>query len=121
MHYHMKKHEGHLPFECQTCKKEFLHAQTLAIHVAARHAKEEAAHLKCPCCTYKTLTKATMIIHYVRNHCADEIVAMKNDGNTCAKCQKEGNSKTAFLYHIAKGCLSLPPSRRLELDSIVGL
>jgi hypothetical protein len=118
MHYHMKKHEGHLPFVCEFCNKEFLHSQTLAIHISARHAKEEAAKFSCPCCDYKTLTKGTLVIHYVRNHCETEISEMKNCGNTCSVCQKVANSKTALLYHIAKGCLCLSDEKKEMLHDI---
>ncbi len=103
MHYHMKRHEGHLPFECPTCNKEFLHSQTLALHVAARHAKEEAAALKCPSCPYKTLTKANRVIHFMRKHCAEAVTELCKDtkaANTCPECQKVCNSSTAFLYHL---------------------
>lgn len=115
----MKKHEGHLPFVCNFCNKEFLHSQTLAIHISARHAKEEAEKYSCPCCDYKTLTKGTLVIHYVRNHCETEISEMKNTGNTCSACQKVSNSKTALLYHIAKGCLCLSEEKRGMLNDIM--
>jgi len=101
MHYHMKRHEGHLPFECPTCNKEFMHAQTLALHVAARHSEQEAASLKCPSCPYKTLTKANRIIHFMRKHCAEAVAKVATTGNTCPECKKELNSSTAFLYHFA--------------------
>jgi KRAB domain-containing zinc finger protein len=110
MHYHMKNHEGHLPFECTICKKEFLQSQTLAVHMAAKHSKEEAASLKCPCCPYKTLTKANRVIHFMRKHCAEDIAeAAKGAGAalTCATCKKVSNSNTAFLYHMATSCIKL--------------
>ena len=119
MHYHMKKHEGHLPFECPTCKKEFLHAQTLALHVAARHSKENAAHLQCPCCPYKTLTKANRIIHFMRKHCEADVTRFSTEGLTCPTCQKECNSQTAFLYHIATSCIQLPTEKHELLHSII--
>ena len=113
MHYHMKKHEAHLPFECPTCKKEFLHAQTLALHVAARHSKE-AAKLKCPCCPHTTLTKANRIIHFMRKHCAAEL---KDVGTTCPQCHKEHSSNTAFLYHMA-GCIQLTEEKQKILTAL---
>jgi DNA-directed RNA polymerase subunit RPC12/RpoP len=115
MHYHLKTHEGHLPFECKTCKKEFLHAQTLAVHVAARHSKE-AAGLKCPLCPHKTLTKANRIIHFMRKHCGPEIEALKA-GHRCPKCSKDCNSSTAFLYHLA-GCIELGEEKQKLLEAL---
>ena len=119
MHYHMKKHEGHLPFECPTCKKEFLHSQTLALHIAARHSKENAANLQCPCCPYKTLTKANRIIHFMRKHCETDVARFSTDGLKCPTCQKECNSHTAFLYHIATSCIQLPVEKATLLQGII--
>ena len=118
MHYHLKKHEGHLPFECQICDKEFLHAQTLAVHMAAKHSKEEAANLKCPCCPYKTLTKSNRIIHFMRKHCSEEIAALKATDLTCPTCAKVSNGSTAFLYHLSTGCLALEGERKEQLDML---
>jgi DNA-directed RNA polymerase subunit RPC12/RpoP len=119
MHYHLKNHEGHLPFECPTCKKEFLHSQTLAVHVAARHSKQEAAALKCPACPYKTLTKANRVIHFMRKHCHTDVAALKATGTTCPTCSKVCNSSTAFLYHLSTGCITLSEERQGQLDCIL--
>jgi len=113
MHYHMKNHEGHLPFECTICKKEFLQSQTLAVHMAAKHSKEEAAALKCPCCPYKTLTKANRVIHFIRKHCVEDIAAV-GATLTCPTCKKVSNSNTAFLYHMATSCIKLSSLERQE-------
>ena len=118
MHYHLKSHEGHLPFECPTCKKEFLHAQTLAVHIAARHS-HEATYLKCPLCPHKTLTKANRIIHFIRKHCAEEITGMKASNYCCPTCSKSSKSNTAFLYHLSTGCLELPVEKQGHLDAIL--
>ena len=118
MHYHLKKHEGHLPFECPTCKKEFLHAQTLAVHIAAKHHKQEAAALKCPCCPYKTLTKSNRIIHFMRKHCEDDITALAIKDNTCPTCDKVCNSGTALLYHLSTGCMTLNTEKQAHLTSL---
>jgi hypothetical protein len=117
MHYHLKAHEGHLPFECPTCKKEFLHAQTLAVHIAARHSKE-AAGLKCPLCPHKTLTKANRIIHFMRKHCTEEIAALKVSDHTCPKCTKVCNSSTAFIYHLSTGCLEIGEEKQSLLTAM---
>ena len=119
MHYHMKKHEGHLPFECKICKKEFLHSQTLALHISARHSKEEAANLKCPCCSYKTLTRANRIIHFIRKHCEEELKLFSKSSLTCPTCKKECNSQTAFLYHIASSCIILPETKQALLKELL--
>ena len=118
MHYHMKTHEGHLPFECTTCKKEFLHAQTLAVHIAARHSKQEAAALKCPLCPHKTLTKANRIIHFMRKHCGPEVQALKAADYTCPTCTKTCKSSTAFLYHLSTGCLVLAQEKQELLTNL---
>lgn len=117
MHYHMKKHEGKLPFECNICKKGFLHASTLALHVKAQHQKEQERMFKCPAagCTYKgTLTKSNLIIHYVRKHCKQEATAMGAGPDaplTCRCCAKETKSLTAFHYHIAT-CMTIEDTER---------
>jgi uncharacterized Zn-finger protein len=75
MHYHLKKHEGNLPFACTLCDKQFLHATTLELHRKAQHDKEEERMFKCPVsgCTFKgTLTRSNLIVHYVRKHKKEE-------------------------------------------------
>lgn len=118
MHYHMKKHEGHLPHTCVTCKKEFLHAQTLAVHIAAKHSKEDTASLKCPCCPYKTLTKANRILHFMRKHCGEEIQKMAIKDNTCT-CDKVCNSGAALLYHLSTGCITLGAEKQGFLMQLI--
>ena len=117
MHYHMKRHEGKLPFECKICKKSFLHASTLELHKKAQHQKEQERMFKCPMpgCTYEgTLTKANLLIHYVRKHCKDEAAASNGADNAapkCKHCEKECKSLTAFHYHLV-GCMRLTDQTR---------
>ena len=121
MYYHIKTHEGHLPFQCSHCDKEFLQAATLAIHIAARHAAVTAAAFACPCCPFKSLTKSNRAIHYLRKHCADEVTAFQarqTHSLTCGACQKVCNSSTAYLYHVAAKCLPLSHEKRVVLDGL---
>ena len=119
MHYHLKKHEGNLPFACTLCDKQFLHASTLELHRKAQHDKEEERMFKCPVsgCTFKgTLTRSNLIVHYVRKHKKEEatkaMIKTEKGLYKCGICDKETNSLSAFHYHVA-GCLpefSLPLS-----------
>ena len=125
MHYHLKTHEGKLPFECSSCNKQFLHASTLNLHKKVHNHEEQEREYKCPSkqCNYKgALTKANLLIHYVRKHCSNEINAiLDHSGPTykCTVCVKEMKSLTAFHYHTIK-CISGLDSERLEeLESIV--
>lgn len=125
MHYHLKRHEGKLPFQCPTCKREFLHASVLALHVAARHSRPSAGELACPVCPYKTLTKANRVLHFLRNHCAEDVAAFRKRCTTplaCAGCGKACNSPTAHLYHAASaGCLAPScPQRQEQLAALLG-
>jgi hypothetical protein len=118
MHYHLKKHEGHLPFQCTHCDKEFLQASTLALHIAARHADaatdgasaRATPSFACPSCPHTALTKANAVLHYLRKHCAEEVKsfqARSTHSLTCGACEKVCNSSTAYLYHVASaGCLA---------------
>jgi DNA-directed RNA polymerase subunit RPC12/RpoP len=95
MHYHIKKHEETLPYQCTICQKQFLQAPTLANHVAAKHSQQ--VHLECPVCPVKSLTKANRIIHYIRIHCKEELGSLET--LTCKSCGKVSKSCTAFVYH----------------------
>ena len=117
MHYHMKTHEGHLPFKCQTCKEEFLHSQTLALHISARHSKNEANYMTCPSCPFKSLTKSNCIVHFMRRHCEEEVKQFSKNGLTCS-CGKVCNSNTAFLYHISQ-CIELPVEKQQLLQTLL--
>ena len=122
MHYHMKKHETKLPFECTHCKKQFLQAISLKVHIDSMHARDEKKMLSCPCCEFRTLTKANRIIHFIRHHCTDEERAAsleeKDNKYTCKVCDKVCNSNTAFQYHVA-GCIKISdPVRKEALELI---
>lgn len=112
MHYHMKTHETRLPYECNFCKKEFLHASTLELHKRAQHSKETEKLMRCnvPDCQFKgTLTKANLLIHYIRKHCAKEAQAaldISDTGHMCKLCGKNTKSLTAFHYHVMS-CISI--------------
>ncbi len=129
MHYHMKRHEGKLPFECRICKKSFLHASTLDLHMKAQHEKEQERMFKCPMpgCTYAgTLTKANLLIHYVRKHCKEEAAAAvaenspSNSTPICRFCNKGCNSLTAFHYHVASCMPIADPARKQHIVTIQG-
>ena len=137
MHYHLKKHEGHLPFQCTHCNKEFLQASTLALHIAARHPQAATAtaaptdapapSFGCPCCDHTTLTKANAVLHYLRTHCADEVKAFQatrkgpTKSLTCTACEKVCKSATAYLYHVASAnCIAraLPEAKQTALRAM---
>ena len=120
MHYHLKRHDGDLPFECATCKKKFQFQRTLDIHRAAKHKEsaeaKTAVFYKCPIdgCQFQTLTQGNRIIHYVRKHCkaeVDKILAEENLG--CKVCKKEFQSNTAFYYH-ASDCIAINDTQRYK-------
>ena len=112
MHYHLKTHDTRLPYECNFCKREFLHASTLELHKRAQHSKENEKLMKCnvPHCDFKgTLTKANLLIHFIRKHCAEEAQAALNiceAGHVCKICEKNTKSLTAYHYH-AISCITI--------------
>jgi uncharacterized Zn-finger protein len=119
MHYHMKTHEGKLPFQCNHCTKSFLQAYTLEIHKKAQHDKEESRLIKCPmekCCFKGTVTKSNLLIHFVRKHCQPavaKILSMNNELYHCSACNKDMKSSTAFYYH-ALSCIKVEDSTVLK-------
>jgi hypothetical protein len=123
MHYHLKSHEGKLPFECNICKKQFLQASTLDLHKRAQHTEHQDRLLRCPVpsCPYEgTLTKANLQIHFIRKHCGTEAAAARKECctlPTCTHCDKECKSLTAFHYHIAN-CIQLDSAREAQLKTI---
>ena len=112
MHYHLKKHEGTLGYECNQCKKQFLHKNSLELHKTAKHTNDRKESIKCSHedCTFTALTKANMMIHAMRIHNRTKSLSIlqKNEigPNNCKKCKKEFSSDTAFYYHAYK-CLEI--------------
>lgn len=114
MYYHYKTHEG--PFTCRFCNKEYKNEFSLREHMADRHPtegqpKDARDMFTCPVagCGYQSKNKGNRILHFMRNHCAHTMMEyeVNDDANrhsTCALCQKQCNSKTSFVYHLAK-CL----------------
>ena len=47
MHYHLKRHEGTMSYECDKCDMKFYQKYTLDTHTKLVHEKKEAS-IKCP-------------------------------------------------------------------------
>jgi hypothetical protein len=54
----------------------------------------------------------------MRKHCAEEVTRFSTRGLTCPTCQKECNSNTGFLYHIATNCIRLPEAKQTQLNAL---
>jgi len=127
MHYHLKTHEGKLPFECSTCNKQFLHASTLELHKRAQHQATQDKMFKCPvkgCEFGETLTKSNLLIHYIRKHCKEEAaksLKLESGIYTCRHCDKELKSLTSFHYHVAQCIVIQDDTQRAHLVAIRGL
>jgi len=105
MYYHMKKHEGKLPFECDICKKDFVQKSSLDLHKLSKHKntkKEDLKTFKCVFdhCNFESITKANRRIHCLRKHFQDEVAKIM-DENKCLSCDKSFQSATAFYYHVS--------------------
>jgi KRAB domain-containing zinc finger protein len=109
MYYHMKKHEGKLPFECDICKKDFVQKSSLEVHKLSKHkaAKKEVETFKCVFdnCEFESVTKANRRIHCLRKHFHDEVSKIMDDNN-CSRCNKTFQSQTAFYYHVSS-CIQI--------------
>ena len=120
MHYHLKKHDGDLPFQCAHCPYKCQFQRTLDLHLAAKHPESEQAKkkklLKCPCCEFETLTQGNRIIHFIRKHCRNEVNSVleeKDNSYSCKRCQKVFASSTAFHYHCAD-CITIKDSQKRQ-------
>lgn len=121
MHYHMKKHEGSMPFSCRYCKKEFLQKQTLDMHIRSKHpdagstsSESETTEYECPFdgCKFSSMTKGNLRTHCLRTHFHEEAEdLLLQDEETkeiqCTACEHVFQSKGAFYYHCLK-CITLP-------------
>jgi len=118
MHYHMKRHEGNLPFKCSTCDYGCLFQRSLDLHRFAKHPQEEGRptlqRISCPSCPFQTLTKGNCIIHFLRKHCRSEVQEILGENETCLRCGIEFHSNTAFQYH-ASSCIRIRDTARNEL------
>jgi KRAB domain-containing zinc finger protein len=118
MHYHLKKHEGKLPFQCSTCKKEFQFQQTLDLHRLAKHCDVTDKKFKCPFanCEFQSLTEGNRRIHFLRKHCAEDIQRIQDANNQfqCTACKKSFKSSTAFHYH-ASSCVNIHDKTRRDM------
>lgn len=121
MHYHLKKHMGDLPFNCQHCDAKFAQKSLLDLHIASKHdEKSEKQVYKCPCnnCDYKDIRKGNRLIHFVRVHLKDIVSKLRTKSyiegcvTTCGSCQKDFKNMTQFYYH-ASNCVSLSDNHPL--------
>jgi hypothetical protein len=55
----------------------------------------------------------------MRKHCEADVTRFTTEGLTCPTCQKECNSQTAFLYHVATSCIQLPTEKQELLHGII--
>ena len=122
MFYHMKKHEGKLPYVCNICSKDFIQKSSLELHKLSKHKSDNDCDdfFVCPYpnCSFKSLTKANTRIHTIRKHFNDEIQEIQDELN-CLSCKKEFQSSTAFLYH-AINCIESEDESKLKLlDSLI--
>lgn len=122
MFYHMKKHEGKLPFVCNVCSKDFIQKSSLELHKLSKHKSsnncEELFLCPLPNCGFKSLTKANTRIHTIRKHFNKEIEDIEDD-LYCLCCKKEFQSYTAFLYHAIRCIESEDKSKLKLLDTLI--
>lgn len=122
MYYHMKKHEGKLPYECNICKKDFIQKTSLELHMLSKHKDKNVKKIdsfRCPFegCEFEALTKANRRIHCLRKHFKNEIIQILEENNTCGCCKNSFLSNTSFYYH-ALDCIKCDS---LEKQKIINL
>lgn len=115
MFYHMKKHEGKLPYECDICSKDFIQKSSLDLHKLSKHKDDKQNIYKCPYdnCQFESMTKANRRIHTIRKHFTDEVKRIDND-LYCISCKKDFQSSTAFYYH-AIDCIHVNDPNKLKI------
>ena len=123
MYYHMKKHEGKLPFECDICKKDFVQKSSLELHKLSKHknVKDDINEYKCVFdeCNFSSLTKANRRIHCLRKHFHTEVDSILGDNLSCTHCKETFQSSTAFIYH-APSCIRITDTRKqTKLNEII--
>jgi len=118
MFYHMKKHEGKLPYVCDICSKDFIQKSSLELHKLSKHKEDNNNLYKCPYpnCQFESIQKANRRIHCLRKHFINEICDI-NDELYCLNCKEEFQSETAFFYH-AINCISINCDDKIK-NSIV--
>jgi uncharacterized Zn-finger protein len=106
MHYHMKKHEGALTYECKSCDKKFYQKYSLDEHTRLNHSSGPISEIQCPFegCNLAFVKKEYCRIHIARNHVKktlEPFIEKKKDSKVhcCIPCKKDFNSYPAILYH----------------------
>jgi len=124
MYYHMKKHEGKLPFECDICKKDFIQKTSLELHKLSKHKDRDTNKIdtfKC-CfdgCKFEAITKANRRIHCMRKHFKNETDMILDGDNSCTSCKTHFSSTTAFYYHSINCVRIVSPERQKILEYII--
>jgi hypothetical protein len=124
MYYHMKKHEGKLPFECDICKKDFIQKTSLELHKLSKHKDRDTNKIdtfKC-CfdgCKFEAITKANRRIHCMRKHFKNETDIILDEENSCKACKTKFSSTTAFYYHAISCVRIVSPERQKILENII--
>ena len=122
MYYHMLKHEGKLPYECDICKKEFLQKTSLEVHKISKHKDQTKKENMYKCCfdncSFEAVTKANRRIHVIRKHFKNEIDDIIDDNNSCASCKNHFQSTTAFYYH-ALSCIKTDDIHKQKIIKMI--